>query len=119
MVDSEWFDAPAGDALSIQKEDSGIEHLGYYIGRKTIETEMGETVLWRFQDKQGKPFSIWGFTNLNFQMENVPIGSFCKIVYQGRSEQKNKFGKFPHKAKVQISKTLKLEKVDDEDDVSF
>ena len=112
----EWKDAPMGDTISIQKEEANKSYVGFYTGQKTVENEMGESILWKFQDENGKSFSIWGFGNLNMQLENVQVGTLCRITYLGKAEKKNKFGKYPHKAKVQINTKAKLEALPDSDE---
>ena len=91
-----------GDAYSLKDGEIGKEYVGTYTGNKTVETPNGKSILWQFVDEDDRPFAIWGFTNLNFQMENVPVNSLCYVTYLGAKKEKNKFGKYPYLAKVEI-----------------
>ena len=91
-----------GNTLDI-KTEVGKSYVGKYEGSKPVHTPLGETVIWKFKDNDGVAFAVWGFTSLNFQMESVQIGALCRITYLGKGKEKNKFGKFPHKAKVEVN----------------
>ena len=97
-----------GDTLKINVEeyiDKPIE--GYFLGTDSIDTPLGESLIHKLKSKEGKTISIWGFTYLNSSIENVSENVFCRITYKGKATQKNKYGKFPHQALVEV----------DEDDV--
>ena len=97
-----WKQSERKDSISIHKKPAGAFYEGIYQGNKTIQTQLGDAILWNFMDDEDKPFAIWGFTNLNFQLEGVVPGTKCKVTYLGTAKQKNKFGKFPHQAKVEV-----------------
>ena len=92
------------EALDIKKE-VGVEHIGTYTGHKDITTKIGAQVIWQFTDEDGKPFGVYGFTNLNRAMEAVAVGQTVKITYQGTQFVKTKFkptGQDVHQVSVQI-----------------
>ena len=95
------------NTLDLKKKEVGTSYIGTFAGSKKIHTELGEQVIWNFTDGDEKPFSLWGFTNLNFQMENVGIGAMCRITYKGQGKQKNKYGKYPHQALVEVDEEAK------------
>lgn len=85
------------------KDFEGTEFSGNYIGSKTIETKLGEQVLWQFTDPKGQPFTIYGFTNLNRAMESVGINTFVWITYKGTQNVKTKYGmKDVHQVSVEV-----------------
>ena len=96
------YKAVERNTVDIKKSVAGTSWEGVFVGSKPIKTELGDTVIWLFKDDEDKPFGIFGFTNLNFQMENVKEGSQCRITYKGQSKVKNKYGKFPHQALVEV-----------------
>lgn len=68
--------------------------VGIYLGSKGIQTKMGGQIIYRFQARSGRIFSIYGFTNLNIAMENVVTGTLCQITYLGKKlVDTKKFGK--------------------------
>ena len=90
------------NTIDIKKAKDGSQWEGVFVGRKDIQTELGANVIWLFKDNEDKPFGVYGFTNLNFQMENVPEGMQCRITYKGKSKVQNKYKKFPHQALVEM-----------------
>ena len=90
------------NTVDIKAKNPGTQIVGTYTGFKKIKTELGENVIWEFHDEDGKPFGVYGFTNLNFQMEGVAPGTSCRLTYNGKAKEKNKYGKFPHKVLVEI-----------------
>ena len=98
-----------GDTIDIKKGEIGKEYIGTFTGHKVIPSPLGQQVIWQFRDEEDKAFGIWGFTNLNFQMENVKVDSLCRLSYQGQSKIKNKYGKFPYQAKVEVNEEEDIE----------
>lgn len=96
-----WKKPQTGDSVDIKAGEIGKHYEGFLTGKKEINTQLGVAILWQFKDDD-KAFSIWGFTNLNFQMQNIAVGTKCRITYKGKSAAKNKYGKFPHQAEVEI-----------------
>jgi len=90
-----------GDTVDI-KEVAGKEAEGTYLGHKEVDTNLGTSMLYKFERKNGEPFSIWGFTSLDIYMENVMVGTYCWITYKGLSEKKNKYGKHTHMCMVEV-----------------
>lgn len=90
------------DAMDIKKE-ADVAHEGIYIGHKEITTEIGKQQVYRFRTKQGRVFSIYGFTMLNLAMENILENSMCRITYTGTENVKTRFGmKDVHQVKVEV-----------------
>ena len=98
------WETPEKNTVSLQKKPEGTSYEGVYQGNKIVKTEISDSILYSFMDEEDHPFGIWGFTNLNYQMEGVKIGSRCKITYLGVAKTKNKYGKFPYQAKVEVWK---------------
>ena len=90
------------NTIDIKVKNPGTQVVGTYTGFKKIRTELGENTIWEFHDEEGKPFGVYGLTNLNFQMEGVAPGINCRLTYKGKAAVKNKFGKFPHQVLVEI-----------------
>lgn len=93
---------PKGDVISLKDEKDGSQFIGTYTGKKVVQVQGKESIIWQFQDEEGVPFAIWGVTYLNRQMEGIVIGSNCRITYKGRSKTKNKYGKFPYLVDVEV-----------------
>jgi hypothetical protein len=88
--------------------DKPIE--GYYINTETIDTMFGESQIHKFKGKDGKDISIWGFTYLNSAMENVTQNALCRVTYKGKTKEKNKYGKYPHQALVEVDEDVVFER---------
>ena len=73
------------NTVDIKAKNPGTQIVGTYTGFKKIKTELGENVIWEFHDEDGKPFGVYGFTNLNFQMEGVAPGTSCRLTYNGKA----------------------------------
>jgi len=92
-----------GNAIDIKKEGVSAVHIGTYVGNKQITTKIGNQTIWQFTDADGVPFGIYGFTNLNRQMESVVVGKLCRITYKGTKNLKTKFGmKDVHQVLVEV-----------------
>ncbi len=90
------------DAMNIKKE-IGTAHEGIYMGHKEITTEIGKQQIYKFRTRQGRIFSIYGFTMLNLAMENILEGSMCRITYTGTENVKTRFGmKDDHQVRVEV-----------------
>ena len=102
----------SSEALDIKKEKD-VEHIGTYTGSKAIVTKIGDQTIWQFTDEDGKPFGIYGFSNLNRAMEAVAVGQTVKIVYLGTKFVKTKFkpsGQDVHQVQVQVYEDGSLER---------
>ena len=93
---------PERNTISLSKCEVNREILGHYTGTKMVKANDKQQVIWQFNDEEDKPFGIWGCGSLNSQMEGIKIGSFCKIMYLGKSEKKNNFGNFSTLCKVHV-----------------
>ena len=78
-------------AIDIKKEP-GKQYIGTYVNKETIQTKLGPAFVYNFNDNEGAPFAIYGFTNLNRVMENMKLGVLLRITYQGTKNVKTKFG---------------------------
>jgi len=87
------------DAISLP-EHEGELFVGFYIGLKLIDTPLGESTLHNFERVDGSRYSVWGFTLLNLNLQQVKKGVLTKIVYTGKSKEKNKFGNYSHTCTV-------------------
>jgi hypothetical protein len=93
------------NAIDIKKEEQkGKEWIGEYQGNHKIQTQLGEQTIYKFLGEDGTYFSIYGFTNLNRAMDNVPLNSNCRIIYQGtqKVDTKYKKGQEVHQVSVEI-----------------
>ena len=72
-------------------------------GEKT-SGQFGENYTWHFEDEDGIPFSIYGFTMLNRSLIPIKTGSMLRVTYKGTEEvQTKKFGKKAvHQVSVEI-----------------
>lgn len=86
------------------KKEKGRPYEGEYLGKDEIATPLGTQFIYRFRDEHGNPFAVYGFTNLNRAMENLAIGTDCRLTYTGTQNVKTKFGmKDVHMVRVEIS----------------
>jgi hypothetical protein len=92
---------PGRNTIDLKKKEVGTRLEGTYTGYKDITTELGVNRIWEFHDEEGKPYGVYGFTSLNYQMERVAPGTNCRLTYQGKGKTKSKFGNFPHKVMVE------------------
>lgn len=77
---------------------------GEYLGKEEIETKIGKQMIYKFRDESGNPFSVYGFTNLNRAMENLAIGTDCRLTYRGTENVQTKYGlKDVHMVTVEIA----------------
>lgn len=90
------------DAIDIKKHID-LPYVGVYMERKEITTEKGKQWVYKFRTQQGRVFSIYGFTMLNLALENMLVGSLCRITYLGTENVKTRFGmKDVHQVKVEV-----------------
>jgi hypothetical protein len=75
------------------KKHKGEAYEGKYVGSHEITTKIGQQTIYNFSGKDGVPFGIYGFTNLNRAMENIEKDTLLKIVYTGTLNVETKFGK--------------------------
>lgn len=113
------WQTPERNTISLQKKDPGFSVEGVYQGNKVVKTDLGDTMIYNFQDEEDKPFGVWAFSSLNFQMDGVKTGSRVKLTYMGKAKQKNKFGKFPHIAKVEVWKDDEEVAAEEEEPTAF
>lgn len=53
---------------------------GYYIGKRTVETEFGPGLVHFLQTPTGN-IGVWGKTNMNVQLEQVTPGALTRITF--------------------------------------
>ena len=89
-------------AIDIKKH-KGEAYEGKYVGSHEITTKIGQQVIYNFTGKDGVPYGIYGFTNLNRAMENLEKETFVKITYSGTENVQTKFGmKDVHQVNVAV-----------------
>jgi len=103
------------NTIDLKKQEVGKSYVGTFAGSKHIKTDLGDQVIWNFTDGDDKPFSMWGFSNLNFQIENVGVGQLVRVTYKGQSKTKNKYGKFAHQSLVEVDDEQSVKDEDDSD----
>ena len=110
-------DVTSGNVIDI-KTDKDNPYIGVYTGNKKIETKIGQQIIYTFRNNEAKEiFSIYGFTNLNRAMENVLVGTYCRITYLGTENVKTKFGmKDVHQCKVEIDDEYIYHETNENDD---
>ena len=97
-----WKQISNRTAIDI-KEHAGQPYVGTYQGTRDIQTKFGQQVLHKLTDEEGRSFEIFGFTNLNRALQNVPPDSLVRIVYQGKERVETKFGpKDVHQVSVEL-----------------
>lgn len=92
------------------KTTPGHSITGIYRARKDIVTSVGPQVVWELEDIQGVDTSegavsgIYGFTNLNRAMKDIPFGTLVRITYAGvKKGVKTRFGlKDVHQVVVEV-----------------
>jgi len=82
---------PIGNAIDI-KDFQDKPFSGWFVGSRTFNTRIGEQTCYKFKGKDGKFFEVYGFTNLNRDMERVELGWFTQITYKGKKLCETKFG---------------------------
>lgn len=88
----------------------GRKITGVYRSRKDIVTSVGPQVVWELENIKGVDTSdgavsgIYGFTNLNRAMKDIPFGTLVRITYAGvQKGVKTRFGlKDVHQVVVEI-----------------
>lgn len=93
---------------------SETEHIGFYNGVKTIQTKLGPNVVYEFVNEEtGEMFGIFGFTNLNSKMANIPHGALVKIKYSGTIKLDTRFKKQQdvHQVFVAVNKNRSINDV--------
>lgn len=87
---------------------------GRLIGVKKVRTKNGESMVWSIIVSEGKmageSVGVWGFTALNMGLEKASPGALVRITYTGRSEKRNNYGNFSHKAKVEVDDEAGIDK---------
>ena len=102
------FKPVTNNALDIKK--SSESHSGYYVGSEQIVTKIGPQIVWKFRDEDGLPFGVYGFTNLNRNMNSIALGSLVRLTYKGTQNMKTKFGmKDVHQVLVEVDDEKKLD----------
>jgi len=96
-----WKEITGGTAVDIKKQGKGFQLEGVYRGHKTIQTKLGEQVLYKIETEDGVE-EVYGFGSLNYKLGSVKEGTPVRIIYEGQSQVKNKFSKFPHLCKVEV-----------------
>lgn len=106
----------AGNVIDIKTHKDDV-YEGVYVGFKGITTKIGQQFIYRFRDpKKGNLYGIYGFTTLNMAMENVVVGSLCRVTYLGTKNMETKFGKKDvHICKVEVDDEFTLSPTDESD----
>ena len=86
---------------------------GTYCGKKESVGSFGPQVIWLFQGEEGG-FGIYGFTNLNRVMEQVPEGTALQITYKGKKLCKTKMGGMKDVHQVLVEKWDEVSEKSDE-----
>jgi hypothetical protein len=55
---------------------------GYYLGKRTVETKLGDSSIHFFQTEKGN-VGVWGTTDLNRKLSNVKPGTMTKAEFAG------------------------------------
>ena len=81
-----------GNTTDIKKQP-GRTFQGRFLGRTDFKTKKGlDQVKWNFNAPDGTPFSVYGFTNLNRALEQVPVGAEVLMTYTGKVAAQTAFG---------------------------
>jgi hypothetical protein len=81
---------------------------GYYLGHRGIRGNFGEQTIHDVKTAKGK-ISVYGFTSLNLQLDQVEPGTKVWITYTGKSTEKNKYGQQVHQCRVECDFEDKLD----------
>jgi hypothetical protein len=98
--------------------------VGYYLGMREVQTQSGTSNMHDFQFKacgdsgdlsqeveEGAEVSMWGRTTLDDLLnKNVPIGTLCRVLWEGKVENKSKTRKF-HSFKVAVKESDTLSNI--------
>ena len=88
----------------------------YYLGSKEVQTQFPQPQqVHDFEKKDGKKFSVWGFTALDRLLEHTVKGVMCKITYTGKSETKNKYGNKSHTCTLFFDENDKLDGIKEDE----
>jgi len=122
--EDEWLEATGG-AIAFVKEPVGTAYIGILKSVEDVDSKFGKSRKYTLTQDDGNTISIWGFSALNYLMNNVGLGSYVKMVYTGVEKGiKTKFGtKDIHTARV-YTKAIPLvqvqaKKVAEDDDLPF
>ena len=61
---------------------------GYYIGSRTVENKRGESKIHFLQTPKGN-LGLWGTTDLNRKLGQVPVGTMVKVTSTGTKRTPN------------------------------
>lgn len=113
----EWTSAK-GDGIDLRQHPNK-DFVGKYKESFAYDGNFGKkNYIYKFVDKDGLPFSIFGFTTLDRYMSNIEPETWCKITYTGKV--KNKRGQDVHTCTVFIKKgELEKAEVTNNDDLPF
>jgi hypothetical protein len=74
---------------------------GYYLGHRLVTGKFKEQLLHDFKKPDGKKVSVYGFTSLNINLEQMEVGTKVWVTYLGKSKEANKYGQQTHMCKVE------------------
>ena len=100
------WEKPETNTISFREKPVGSVYEGTFQGGRLVKTSASDkpVSIWSFMDEEDNPFEVWGFASLNFPLEHVKTGSKCRITYLGKSETKNRYGKYSYLSKVEVWK---------------
>lgn len=80
---------------------------GYFLGSKEVESpksKTGKAKLHVFQTEEGS-VGVWGKTDLDSKMQNVPAGALTRVTFTGMQETKNN-PMYKYKVEVDSDNTI-------------
>lgn len=77
-----------GDETRFSFEKAGDVLEGYYEGSETFDNKGKPLTKHRFKGEDGKIVSILGSFQLNEDLPKVPVGSFTRVTFEGKSRTK-------------------------------
>lgn len=77
-----------GDEERAKLENKGDTLEGYYQGAESFQHNGKDLTKHRFKNEAGKIVSILGSHQLNEDLPQVPVGSFTRVTFDGKSKTK-------------------------------
>lgn len=110
MAQDEW-QSMRGSEISFkwQEKQAGFEIVGYLFDMQHNQGPKQNSSVYTLKQENGENIAFWGSAVLDDQIQKVPMGSFIKVIYEGKKEPKKSSGQPYHSFEVMLHPTKKLD----------
>ncbi len=115
-TENNGWEEQTGGAIAFVKEEVGTSYEGILTGVEEVDSKFGKSMKYTLQQDDGALISLWGFSALDYLMNNIRKGRYVKMEYAGiKKGVKTKYGiKDIHTARV-FTKPIPMEEVTKDD----